>query len=191
MGSQHVQLLQSFRKVIPPLLFDTHKGEAGRIGVVGGSEEYTGAPIFASMAAFRTGVDLVHVFCTKNASIPIKIFSPDLIVHPILDSKSFSDDMDKWLPRLHALVIGPGLGRDKTVLSNVEQLIGTLRKQDKSIPLVIDADGLYLITEKPDLINSYENCILTPNAAEFERLYEKVTGVNSEEQKKKKKIKNN
>jgi ATP-dependent NAD(P)H-hydrate dehydratase len=94
--------------------------------------------------------------------------------------------MDKWLPRLHALVIGPGLGRDKTVLSNVEQLIGTLRKQEKSIPLVIDADGLYLITEKPDLINSYENCILTPNVAEFERLYEKVTGVNSEEQKQEK-----
>jgi ATP-dependent NAD(P)H-hydrate dehydratase len=94
--------------------------------------------------------------------------------------------MDKWLPRLHALVIGPGLGRDKTILSNVEQLIGNLRKQDQPIPLVIDADGLYLITEKPDIINNYGNCILTPNAAEFERLYEKVTGVKSEEQKKEK-----
>jgi len=94
--------------------------------------------------------------------------------------------VDKWLPRLHALVIGPGLGRDKTVLSNVEQLIGILSKQEKAIPLVIDADGLYLITEKPGLINSYENCILTPNAIEFERLYEKVTGVSPEEQKKEK-----
>jgi ATP-dependent NAD(P)H-hydrate dehydratase len=94
--------------------------------------------------------------------------------------------MDKWLPRLHALVIGPGLGRDKTILSNVEQLIGNLRKQDQPIPLVIDADGLYLITEKPDIINNYGNCILTPNVAEFERLYEKVTGVKSEEQKKEK-----
>jgi ATP-dependent NAD(P)H-hydrate dehydratase len=94
--------------------------------------------------------------------------------------------MNKWLPRLHALVIGPGLGRDKTILSNVEQLITILRKQDNPIPLVIDADGLYLITEKPDIINNYENCILTPNVAEFERLYEKVTGVKSEEQKKEK-----
>ena len=94
--------------------------------------------------------------------------------------------MEKWLPRLHALVIGPGLGRDKKILSNVEQLIGTLRKQEKPIPLVIDADGLYLITEKPELISNYENCILTPNGAEFERLYEKVTGVNSEGQKKQK-----
>ena len=102
------------------------------------------------------------------------------------DSESFSDDMDKWLPRLHALVIGPGLGRDKTILSNVEHLIGVLRKQEKPIPLIIDADGLHLVTEKPDIINNYENCILTPNVAEFERLYEKVTGVKSEEQKKEK-----
>lgn len=88
MSSQHTHLLQTFRKVIPPLLFDAHKGQAGRIGIVGGSEEYTGAPIFASMAAFRTGADLVHVFCAKNAAIPIKSFSPDLIVHPILVSSS-------------------------------------------------------------------------------------------------------
>ncbi|CAF1369998.1 unnamed protein product [Adineta ricciae] len=186
MGSQHTQLIQAFKKVIPPLLFDAHKGEAGRIGVVGGSEEYTGAPIFASMAAFRTGADLVHVFCTSSAAIPIKSFSPDLIVHPILDSTSFSDDMNKWLPRLHALVIGPGLGRDKMILSNVEHLIGVLRKQEKPIPLVIDADGLHLITEKPDLIKNYENCILTPNAIEFERLFEKVTGMKSKDQEKEK-----
>ena len=80
-------------------------------------------------------------------------------------------------------MIGPGLGRDKAVLSNVEQLIGYLRKQDKPIPLVIDADGLHLITEKPDLIHRYEHCILTPNAMEFERLYQKVTGKKLDEKK--------
>lgn len=184
MSSQHSHLLQTFRKVIPPLLFDTHKGQSGRIGIVGGSEEYTGAPIFASMAAFRTGADLVHVFCTKNAAIPIKSFSPDLIVHPILDLSSFTDEMNKVLPRLHAMVIGPGLGRDKTVLSNVEKLIDVLRKQENPLPLVVDADGLFLITEKPDLIKAYENCILTPNGIEFERLYEKITGITAEDQRK-------
>ena len=91
--------------------------------------------------------------------------------------------MNRWLPRLHGLVIGPGLGRDTTVLSNVEQLIGHLRKQDTPIPLVIDADGLHLITEKPDLIRRYEQCILTPNAIEFERLYQKVTGKKLDEQR--------
>lgn len=99
---------------------------------------------------------------------------------------SFSEEMDKWLPRLHALVIGPGLGRDKTVLANVEKLIGTLRKQENPVPLVVDADGLFLVTEKPDIIKQYGNCILTPNVMEFERLYEKVTGTKVNEQEKEK-----
>jgi ATP-dependent NAD(P)H-hydrate dehydratase len=83
---------------------------------------------------------------------------------------TFIDEINKWLPRLHGLVIGPGLGRDRTVLSNVERLIRQLRQQDKRMPLVIDADGLHLITEKPDLIREYGHCILTPNLVEFQRL---------------------
>ncbi|CAF3344451.1 unnamed protein product [Rotaria sp. Silwood1] len=180
MISQHIQLLQLFRKVIPPLRSHAHKGESGRIGVIGGSEEYTGGPVFAGMAAFRTGADLVRVFCAEEAAIPIKSFSPDLIVYPLLNSKNFSNDISKWLPRLHTLVIGPGLGRNEHILSNVEQLIVILRKQDKPIPIVIDADGLFLIAEKPYLINNYENCILTPNMIEFEHLYEKVIGIKPE-----------
>lgn len=63
-----------------------HKGEAGRIGVIGGSLEYTGAPYYAGIAALKFGADLCHVFCPKAASIPLKCYSPELIVHPILDA---------------------------------------------------------------------------------------------------------
>ena len=52
------------RRVVPPLTFALHKGQGGRIAVVGGSLEYTGAPYFAAMAALRTGADIAHVFCT-------------------------------------------------------------------------------------------------------------------------------
>ncbi|CAF3288392.1 unnamed protein product [Rotaria sp. Silwood2] len=143
MISQHIQLLKLFRKVIPPLRSHAHKGESGSIGVVGvvgGSEDYADAPIFASMAAYRTGAHLVHVFCVKEAAIPIKSFSPDLIVHPLLNSKNFSNDISKLL---HTLVIGSGVGRDEYILSNIKQLIDILRKQDKPIPIVIDVNGLF------------------------------------------------
>ncbi|CAF3267329.1 unnamed protein product, partial [Rotaria sp. Silwood2] len=120
---------------------------------------------------------LVHVFCVKEAAIPIKSFSPDLIVHPLLNSKNFSNDISKLL---HTLVIGSGVGRDEYILSNIKQLIDILRKQDKPIPIVIDVNGLFLIAEKPYLINNYENCILTPNMVEFEHSYEKVIDVKSE-----------
>lgn len=61
-----------------------HKGQAGRVGVVGGSAEYTGAPYFAAFSALRTGCDLAHVFCLPQAAPVIKAYSPDLIVHPLL-----------------------------------------------------------------------------------------------------------
>ena len=49
------------------------------------------------------------------------------------------------LPRLHSLVIGPGLGRDDNVLAAVAQII--LAARERGLPLVIDADGLFLVTQ--------------------------------------------
>jgi NAD(P)H-hydrate repair Nnr-like enzyme with NAD(P)H-hydrate dehydratase domain len=72
--------------LVPELTTEMHKGEAGRIGIIGGSTEYTGAPFYAGIAALKTGCDLVHIFCPQTASIPIKCYSPELIVHPLLDS---------------------------------------------------------------------------------------------------------
>jgi ATP-dependent NAD(P)H-hydrate dehydratase len=81
---------------------------------VGGSFEYTGAPYLAAMGALRAGADLAHVFCAQEAVIPIKSYSPELIVHAI----PYADGpvaalaaVDKWLLAMHTLVIGPGLGR--------------------------------------------------------------------------------
>lgn len=53
------------RQLVPPLTSDKHKGQAGRIGVFGGSLEYTGAPYFAAISALKVGADLVHVFCSR------------------------------------------------------------------------------------------------------------------------------
>lgn len=63
-----------------------HKGEAGRIGIIGGSFEYTGAPYYAGISALKFGCDIVHIFCPQAAAIPIKCYSPELIVHPLLDA---------------------------------------------------------------------------------------------------------
>ncbi|XP_073877520.1 ATP-dependent (S)-NAD(P)H-hydrate dehydratase isoform X16 [Macaca fascicularis] len=112
--------LQLVRNIIPPLSSTKHKGQDGRIGVVGGCQEYTGAPYFAAISALKVGADLSHVFCASAAAPVIKAYSPELIVHPVLDSPSAVDEVEKWLPRLHALVVGPGLGRDDVLLRNVQ-----------------------------------------------------------------------
>lgn len=118
------------------------------------------------------GADLVHIFCTSSAATVIKSYSPELIVHPLLDKKSAIAEITPWLDRLHAIVIGPGLGRDSNTLGVVSDLIAVIKI--KKIPLVIDADGLFLITENPNLIKDFSSpVVLTPNKIEYERLSKK------------------
>ncbi|XP_030057412.1 ATP-dependent (S)-NAD(P)H-hydrate dehydratase isoform X2 [Microcaecilia unicolor] len=160
------------RNVIPPLTAKKHKGQDGRIGVIGGCQEYTGAPYFAAISALKVGADLSHVFCTKDAAAAIKSYSPELIVHPVLDIPNAVNEVEKWLPRLHTVVLGPGLGRDEVILEHAKGIIE--RTRAKGIPIVIDADGLWLIAQHPSIIQGYQGAILTPNLMEFSRLYEAV-----------------
>ncbi len=104
------------------------------MAVIGGSLEYTGAPYFAAMSALRAGADLAFVVCESAAAAPIKSYSPDLIVLPLLrsrcairratlrsesvpswteaDAHHIAESIDARLARIDALIVGPGLGRD-------------------------------------------------------------------------------
>ncbi|KAM4700448.1 ATP-dependent (S)-NAD(P)H-hydrate dehydratase isoform 1-T2 [Discoglossus pictus] len=163
-------IFQLVRNVIPPLTSKKHKGLDGKIGIIGGCQEYTGAPYFAAISALKVGADLSHVFCTKDAATVIKSYSPELIVHPVLDHPNAVTEIEKWLPRLNTIVVGPGLGRDDATLENAKGVIE--RAKAKGIPIVIDADGLWLIAQQPSIIQGYPRAILTPNIMEFSRLYE-------------------
>ncbi|XP_039947783.1 ATP-dependent (S)-NAD(P)H-hydrate dehydratase [Bactrocera tryoni] len=146
-----------------------HKGQAGRIGVIGGSLEYTGAPYFSAISAMRVGADLAHVFCQRDAAVVIKSYSPELIVHPLLDADDAVEQILPWLERLHVLIIGPGLGRDPKIQKTAFCLIELCKQLNK--PLVIDADGLFILNGNIDLLNGLSNVILTPNVIEFQRLF--------------------
>ncbi|KAM6180069.1 ATP-dependent (S)-NAD(P)H-hydrate dehydratase isoform 2-T2 [Erethizon dorsatum] len=164
--------LQLVRNIVPALTGGKHKGQAGRIGIVGGCQEYTGAPYFAAISALKVGADLSHVFCTREAAPVIKSYSPELIVHPVLDSSDAGREVEAWLPRLHALVVGPGLGREQRLLENVEGILEASKAKD--IPVVIDADGLWLVAQRPAVILGYQKAVLTPNHMEFSRLHQAV-----------------
>lgn len=66
-------------------------------------------------------------------------------------------------------VIGPGLGRDRAIFQTVSELIRICKQLQK--PLIIDADGLFLLTQDTSLVKDYHGVILTPNAMEFARLF--------------------
>ncbi|XP_023939962.2 ATP-dependent (S)-NAD(P)H-hydrate dehydratase [Bicyclus anynana] len=163
-------ILSKLSKVVVPELNGKRKGEAGKIAVVGGSKEYTGAPYFAAISALKVGADLVYVITTENAAPVIKSYSPDLIVIP-----HTSTNISAYLlPSVHTVVIGPGLGRSTEGLNLAYEVIKICKKMQK--PLVIDADGLYAIYKDVQILKDYPSpgAILTPNNAEVKRLKQSV-----------------
>nr|KIR46314.1 ATP-dependent (S)-NAD(P)H-hydrate dehydratase [Cryptococcus bacillisporus CA1280] len=175
-SKQHAHLLSLARGMIPPLHPKLHKGQAGRIGVLGGSGDYSGAPYFSSMGAMRFGADLAHVICEPSAGAVIKTYSPDLIVHTILDPQKSREDIRSALKgvmsRLHVLIIGPGLGRDDHMQS-CARIAFELARDMEQMGVVVDADGLWLVQNEPKVVMDWPGVpriILTPNVMEFKRL---------------------
>lgn len=118
------------------------------------------------------GADLSYVFCTEEAAPVIKSYSPELIVYPMLNSNNAVDEFALLLPRLHAVIIGPGLGRNERILANVGAIID--RVKETHLPMILDADSLFFVSSCPEIVRGYTKAILTPNAAEFDRLYAAV-----------------
>ncbi|KIH94000.1 hypothetical protein SPBR_05985 [Sporothrix brasiliensis 5110] len=188
MSSATKEILARARQLVPPMLSSFHKGQLGRIGVIGGSENYTGAPYFSAMASARLGCDMSHVICTPAAGAVIKTYSPNLMVHPLMregrepgsegaetDPKAISKRViDELLPRLHVLVVGPGLGRDPLMQQTVGHVVAAARKAN--LPLVLDADALQLVQKQPELVRGYPLAVLTPNVVEFGRLEKALLG---------------
>lgn len=115
------------------------------------------------------GADLVHVLTTENAAPVIKIYSPDLIVYPFLEHRHFQK-IRLLLMKMDVVIIGPGLGRENETITLTSEIIEYCKLS--SIPLIVDADGLYVISKKPFIINNYPSpgAILTPNFSELKRL---------------------
>lgn len=182
--------LDQARAFIPPLGSHSHKGQAGKIAVLGGCREYTGAPYYSAISSLKVGCDLSHIFCAEAAGTPIKSYSPEIIVHPTLqekDEKNVPDSAEKakivssvtnWFQAIHSLVVGPGLGRDSLLWETTSDII--LRAKEKELPIVLDGDGIGIICSNPKLISGYKHAILTPNVVEYKRLCAAVFPNNEE-----------
>ncbi|KAG6887148.1 hypothetical protein C0992_000436 [Termitomyces sp. T32_za158] len=170
------QIFEHLKHLIPPLDGSLHKGQSGRVGVLGGALDYTGAPFFAAISALRFGADLSHVICSPTAAGAIKSYSPDLIVHPILREdltpKDVKPSLESLLTRLHVLIIGPGLGREPYMESFAKLALSLAREQ--GMFLVLDADALWMLGKDLSLIRGYRRAVVTPNVMEFKRLSEQI-----------------
>lgn len=140
---------------------DSHKGDNGKVLVIGGSQHLVGAVALSAMACLRTGVDNVTVACPELCGYAINSMYPDIIVHKfkgdvlyykyVKELLDLSNDFD-------VVLLGPGLGRDKNVVKLVQYFVRYCKK-----PMVIDADAIKALAGK-----TVQNAILTPHKAEFE-----------------------
>ena len=146
---------------------NTHKGQFGRILVIGGSKNYSGAPAYSSLTCINFGIDLVITFVPEVVGNVIRSYSPNLIVrtHPgeSLHLDAF-EEIAFLIDWANTIVIGPGMGIEKQTEKLLVKILEKLKESKKKF--VLDADALKLIRDHLDLIKD-QTVIVTPHAGEL------------------------
>jgi NAD(P)H-hydrate epimerase len=165
---------------LPARKAEMHKGEAGRVAIVGGSLAMTGAPSLSARGALRGGAGLVRVFTPASAHPIVAAQEICVMTTPVEDAGTGELSMDSADALLSALewadvvVIGPGLGTSDAVRDVVARLL-TINK-----PLVLDADGLNAAAHIEQWWKRRSAAtIVTPHAGEMARLRRGVGMVES------------
>lgn len=157
---------------ISPRKIDAHKGDFGKVLVIGGSEWMIGAPALAANASMRAGAGLCRVTAPKDILLNVLALCPTATGFPLpaRDSKPFLEFADAH----DALVVGPGLG----VTASARRLVIDLIERHHG-SMVLDADALNILaglesSEWPQR-RDWSNIVLTPHMGEFMRLMAAVT----------------
>ncbi|HSX20025.1 MAG TPA: NAD(P)H-hydrate dehydratase [Gammaproteobacteria bacterium] len=149
---------------LPKRNINAHKGDFGHVLVIGGDYGYPGAPVLAALGALRVGAGLVSLASHKDNLNGINASHPEIMCHAI-DQVA---DLQELLAKVTILVVGPGLCRTKWS-AEIYAMIATTK-----LPLVLDADGLYYLAQKP-LRNI--NRVLTPHAGEAATLLNQTSAI--------------
>lgn len=160
------------RENLPPRDPCGHKGTFGKVLCICGSVGYTGAPVFASRAAVRTGSGLVFLAVPEQIWPVVAVKSDEAMPFPMPDDGSGKLNAACWdriaarADGCDAVLCGCGLGRS-IGLDELVRLVLTLPK-----PLVLDADGINAIATHIDVLQNRRGqvTVLTPHEGEFLRM---------------------
>jgi NAD(P)H-hydrate epimerase len=156
--------------VVVRRLPEAHKGQFGRLLVIGGSEVFTGAPTLVALAAYRTGTDLVFVAAPEKTAQAISSISPNLITVKLPGENLAPTHLRllrEQVEKASAVAIGPGLGLNKQTVFAVHKIVSLVRQSKK--PLLLDADGLRALgVVKKKMFDG--SSVVTPHAGEFQAI---------------------
>jgi len=152
--------------VTKPRQPESHKGDFGRLLVIGGSETFSGAPALVALAALRTGVDLAYVAAPEKTAHDVSSTSPDLITIK-LDGTHLNignmPTLKAYIAAVNAIVLGPGLGLHVETREAVKAVVEAVESAGK--PLLLDADGLKAFAQFKRKLNV--PLVLTPHTGEY------------------------
>lgn len=165
------------RQLMPQRSFSSRKGDNGTVLIAGGSRFYHGAPVLATMAALRSGADLVYTAVPRSIITAVRSFSPAIIALPLPDDKLTKGSTNRLMAMLpknaHSASIGMGMSLEPEALA---ALVRKLRQAGTKI--LLDASALI-----PQVLEEISNSgtIVTPHPGEYKRLFGSEPGSTEEE----------
>jgi NAD(P)H-hydrate epimerase len=159
-SQEELAIPEALRGLLPRRKYSAYKNQFGRVGILAGSRGFTGAALMCSLGALRAGAGLVELFVPEEIyEIVATAAAPEVMVKPVVNyEKLLAEKIDVW-------AIGPGLGQSRT--DEVTRLI-----RDAKQPVVVDADGLNILSEKISILLEVAGPrLLTPHPGEMERLF--------------------
>jgi len=151
---------------------ESHKGDSGKILVIGGGggNYYSGAPALAGLAALITGADLVNIAAPSSVSASIRSYSPDLIVRDLPGNYLSEDALESLDPLLNwatAIIIGPGLGLEPETVKTIQVILEQIN--NLKTPVVVDADAIKAIAGNKKILSGCP-AVVTPHFGEYKIL---------------------
>ena len=153
-----------------------HKGSFGKILLLCGSRGFTGPAALAARGALRTGAGLVYLGVPESIYAIEAVKLDEAVVFPLPDedgklSAAAVGEVLKLLPKMDAVLVGPGLGQSSGVLSVIKAVL-----ENFCGPVVVDADGINVLSAHRDLLRGRSHpTIVTPHDMEFVRLGGAIT----------------
>lgn len=153
---------------------DAHKGDCGKVLIIGGSQAMAGAPALAGLAALRSGAGLVRIAIAQAIQPTVAQLVPCATTLALPQDKTGRISRNALAELLHAcedndsIVLGPGLNQSSDLIAIVESII-----KQTSKPLLIDADGLNNLSSLASQgLQLNDMTVLTPHPGEMQRLWQ-------------------
>lgn len=155
--------------LLPKRKANSHKGSFGKVLIIAGSENMSGAAYFSAKAALCSGAGVIKIYSPVANRIILQSQLPEAIFIAYDPRNIDQTDLQQQVDWATAIVIGPGLSQSQQAQSLLNIILNQVR-----VPIIIDADALNLIAASPELLNlSHHDWIVTPHPGEMARLTNK------------------